>query len=582
MAKKQSRRSMQWRTMDLHLHSPASVDYQEPGVTYLDILKRAEARGIDIIAFTDHNTISGYRQMMESVEQLEFLETSNRLTPEEQDQLKEYRRLFKKILVLPGFEFTATFGFHILGIFPETKPIREIEHILLDLNIPTEQLDYGSDTVGATTDVIGAYEAIAGAGGLAIAAHANSTHGVAMRGFTFGGQTRIAYTQDSNLDALEVTDLEKKGRRTTATFFSGTKPEYPRRMHCIQGSDAHRLVSDRSKKGNLGVGERPTDVLIPEVSFNSLKELFSHNDFSKTRPHRHKAEPAFDFIQTAREEGSNIVQDFHESVSVRGGRLYSVIADISAFANTNGGTLFLGLNADPKKEIAGVTKPDQAIAQLEKEIGNRISPHLHCTFDSHETGGKTILRVLVPRGEDPPYVVDDYKIYVRAESETSQAVRDEIVSLVRRGKSDSQAIYSKDATTQAKEPVETPQVSTDLDKVMAPRTGVEVVGVEERDGGSFYTVRDLRNGNVVKNVTLKSARKLWHYALTQYASLPEDLKKAEIEWLGDYGLLRKRKQGKRLNYDLVERAAPGNRYYFGVTDDGIHGPWKQLVGQEEE
>jgi hypothetical protein len=353
-------------------------------------------------------------------------------------------------------------------------------------------------------------------------------------------------------------------------------------MHCIQGSDAHRLVSDHSRKGNLGVGERPTDVLIPEVSFNSLKELFSHNDFSKTRPHRHKAEPAFDFIQTAREEGSNIVQDFHESVSVRGGRLYSVIADISAFANTNGGTLFLGLNADPKKEIAGVTKPDQAIAQLEKEIGNRISPHLHCTFDSHETGGKTILRVLVPRGEDPPYVVDDYKIYVRAESETSQAVRDEIVSLVRRGKSDSQAIYSKDATTQAKEPVETPQVSTDLDKVMAPRTGVEVVGVEERDGGSFYTVRDLRNGNVVKNVTLKSARKLWHYALTQYASLPEDLKKAEIEWLGDYGLLRKRKQGKRLNYDLVERAAPGNRYYFGVTDDGIHGPWKQLVGQEEE
>ena len=87
---------------------------------------------------------------------------------------------------------------------------------------------------------------------------------------------------------------------------------------------------------------------------------------------------------------------------------------------------------------------------------------------------------------------------------------------------------------------------------------------------------------MVKNVTLKSARRLWHYALTQYASLPDDLKKAEIEWLGDYGLLGKRKQGKRLNYDLVERTAVGNRYYFGVTDDGIHGPWKQLVGQEEE
>lgn len=240
---------------------------------------------------------------------------------------------------------------------------------------------------------------------------------------------------------------------------------------------------------------------------------------------------------------------------MRGGRLYAVIADISAFANTNGGTLFLGLNADQKKPITGISKPNQAIAQLEKEIGNRISPHLHCTIDSHETGGKTILRVLVPRGEDPPYVVDDYKIYVRAESETSQAVRDEIVGLVRRGKSDSQVAFSKEAIPETKEVVKTSRESVDLDAVMAPRTGVEVVGVEERDGGSFYTVRDLRNGNMVKNVTLKSARRLWHYALTQYASLPDDLKKAEIEWLGDYGLLGKRKQGKRLNYDLVERTA---------------------------
>ena len=582
MPKKQTRGSMQWRTMDLHLHTPASVDYQQPGVTYLEILQRAEARGLDIIAFTDHNTIAGYRQMMEDVEKLEFLESSGRLLADEQVQLNEFRRLFKKVLVLAGFEFTATFGFHILGIFPEDKPLREIEHILLNLNIPAEQLDYGSDTVGATTDVIGAYHAIAEAGGLAIAAHANSTHGVAMRGFTFGGQTRIAYTQDPNLDALEVTDLEKKGRRTTAAFFNGTKPEYPRRMHCIQGSDAHRLTSDKQRQGNLGVGDRPTDVLIPDISFRALKELFSSNDFSRTRPHRLKAEPAYDFIRTAREEGANIVQDFHESLSVRGGRLYAVVADISAFANANGGTLFLGLSADPRKAITGMSNPDQAIVQLEKEIGNRISPHLHCTIDAHKTGGKTILRVLVPRGDDPPYVVDDYKIYVRTESETSQAVRDEIVSLVQRGKSDSLQLAGKTETLDTGEGKKDLALPTDEKVELAPRTGVEVVSVEERDGGSFYTVRDLRNGNVVKNVTLKSARRLWHYALTQYARLPANLEKAEIQWQGDFGLLHQGKLGKRPNYDLVQRTPQGHRYYFGVTDDGIHGPWKQLVGQDEE
>jgi hypothetical protein len=582
VTKKHSRGSMQWRTMDLHLHTPVSIDYQQPGVTYLEILQRAEARGLDLIAFTDHNTIAGYRQMMEIIDRLEFLEVSERLLAEEKLQLNEYRRLFKKIVVLPGFEFTATFGFHILGIFPEDKPLREIEHVLIKLNIPAEQIDHGSDTVGATTDVIGAYLAITEAGGLAIAAHANSTHGVAMRGFTFGGQTRIAYTQDPNLNALEVTDLEKRGRRTTAAFFNGTKPEYPRRMHCIQGSDAHRLIADPQRKSNLGVGDRPTDVLLPEVDFKALKDLFSSNDFSRTRPHRLKTESAYDFIRSAREEGANIVQDFHEGISVRGGRLYAVIADISAFANTNGGTLFLGLNADPRKAIAGIPNPDQAIAQLEKEISNRISPHLHCTIDAHETNGKTILRVLVPRGDDPPYVVDDYKIYVRTESETSQAVRDELVSLVQRGMSDSLQHPNKTKDVQAEEEVKASALTAEEKVDLAPRTGVEVVSVEERDGGSFYTVRDLRNGNVVKNVTLKSARRLWHYALTQYARIPSNRKKAEIQWQGDFGLLHQGKQGKRPNYDLVQKTAQGYRYYFGVTEDGIHGPWKQLVGQDEE
>ena len=115
-----------------------------------------------------------------------------------------------------------------------------------------------------------------------------------------------------------------------------------------------------------------------------------------------------------------------------------------------------------------------------------------------------------------------------------------------------------------------------------PRTGVEVVAVEERSGGRYYTVRDLRNGNVVKNVTLKSARRLWHYAITQYDKIQPDPNKAKIQWDGDYGLLRRVKQGKRYRYDLVQRLSDSWRYYFGVNEDGIHGPWKKLLGQEDE
>ena len=134
MGKKHNRAALQWRMFDCHIHTPASSDYQQPEVTYLDILQRAENRSLDIIAFTDHNTVAGYRKMQEEIHQLELLEKLNRLLPEERTRLAEYRRLLNKILVLPGIEFTATFGFHIIGLFPPDKPTRDIEHLLLNLN----------------------------------------------------------------------------------------------------------------------------------------------------------------------------------------------------------------------------------------------------------------------------------------------------------------------------------------------------------------------------------------------------------------------------------------------------------------
>ena len=573
--KKVHRTSRQWHLIDLHLHTPASNDYQEPDVSFRDILRRSQARGLEVVAFTDHNTVAGYRRMQEEIEQLELLERLDRLTDEELNRLAEYRQLLEKILVLPGFEFTATLGFHILAIFSADKPVREIEHLLLNLNIPSDQLDVGSSTVGATSDVLTAYRMIDEAGGLVIAAHANSTNGVALHGYGFGGQTKIAYTQDPHLHALEVTDLGQKGRRSTAKFFSGTKPEYPRRMHCIQGSDAHRLRIDPDNKRNLGIGDRATRVLLPEVSFEALRELFSSNDFARTRPHWPAIKEEFDFIRQAREEGPSIIQDFYESITVRGGRLYAVIADACAFANKNGGTLYIGVSADPKKAPVGVTKPAAAMRQLQQELNKRISPHLSCQVDTQETQGIKVIRVLVPRGIDPPYAVDDNKIYVRDEADTGLAVRDEIVQLVLGGKR--QVIGEVAIETEPIEPEKVVEVG-----VPSPRTGVEVVGYEEREGIRYYTMRDLRNGNVVKNVTRSSARRLWHYAISQYTGLPKDLSKASISWQGDLGILREQQRGKKKRYDLAQKTHQGIQVFFGVTEDGVHGKWKRLVGSETD
>lgn len=581
--------------MDLHLHTPASNDYQEAGVTYLDILRRAEARGIDVIAFTDHNTVAGYRALREEIDDLELLERKGRLLPDEKKRLDEYRRLLDKILLLPGFEFTAAFGFHILGLFAPDTTVREIEHILLSLNVPPDQLDLGSSTVGATTDVLTAYRQINQAGGLVIAAHANSTNGVAMRGFGFGGQTKIAYTQDPHLHALEVTDLEQKGRRTAAAFFNGSKPEYPRRMHCIQGSDAHRLARDPHNTKNLGVGDRPTEAHLSDLTFAALRELFLANDFAVTRPYRPSTKEVFDYIQASREEGESIVQAFHESATQRGGRLYAVLADVCAFANTNGGTIYIGVGADPKSPALDLPNVPELIDQLRSEIDRKMTPSLEVTVDAQETRGKKIVRVIVPRGAEPPYAIDDNKVYVREETETSLAVRDEIVQLVLRGKGaiapgpaaaavpvieEEGAVpppseAERVAAAPAPVPVEAPGA------IKPPLTGVEIVASQERDGVKYHTLRDLRNGSVVKNVTRSSARRLWHYAITEKESHPTiDLN--SIAWVGAIGQWKKYQRGGATRYDLVQRADDGLRIFYGVTEDGIHGEWKKVAGGEEE
>ncbi len=597
--KKQPNKNLQpqWKRMDLHLHTPASADYREPNVSYLDILKKAEQKGLDIIAITDHNTAAGYRRYIDEIEDLELLERRNRLTDDEKQQLKEFRRLREKILVLPGFELTATLGFHVLGIFPPETTVRELEHLLLNLHVPAEKLDVGSGEVGATTDVLTAYRLITEAGGLAIAAHANSSHGVAMPGFDFGGQTRIAYTQDENLCALEVTDLTSKSRRRTQLFFSGTKPEYPRKMHCIQGSDAHRLNGIAGNNQELGVGDRPTEILIPEVSFDAIAEVLAAKDFSKTRPFVPAASHEFDPIYSAREEGDTLVQAFHESVG-KHGIDRRILQDVVALANTNGGTIYVGASANVRHPVVGVQKPVETGRLIRAEINKHIVPTLEVQVDTLKSAGKQILQLIVPRGSDVPYALDSTQIFVRSENETSLAVRDEIVNLVRdalavefAARVENAPLETVRAVEQAEAFVETEQTLSDekeLPKPAAPEaaaklpsppphTGVEIVSSKTRaKGTNQYTMRDLRNNRIIHNVTRSSARKLWQYAIAEHDK--KSAHKADIKWIGDVGIIKASERAGKLRYDLVQRDSEGELHvYYGVTDDGIHGVWKDLV-----
>ena len=203
-------------------------------------------------------------------------------------------------------------------------------------------------------------------------------------------------------------------------------------MHCIQGSDAHRLSREGAHRDtDLGIGDRATDVQLPERSFAALKALFRSDEFARIRPYQPLSTAPFDAVQAAREQGPSIVQSFHEQVRSQRSRYRPITKDIVAFANTNGGTIYVGVTATPTQPVTGVPNADDAARGLSDAIARSVVPPLDVQVEVASSAGKPVLIVTVPKGENTPYATDAGQVFVRQESETVVALRDEIVQLVR-------------------------------------------------------------------------------------------------------------------------------------------------------
>jgi hypothetical protein len=75
---------------------------------------------------------------------------------------------------------------------------------------------------------------------------------------------------------------------------------------------------------------------------------------------------------------------------------------------------------------------------------------------------------------------------------------------------------------------------------------------------------------------------LWHYAITEYAAVPKDETQMKVDWRGDFGLLKQYSQRQQTRFDFVHRVEGTLRYYFGVTEEGIHDGWRQFVAEEPQ
>lgn len=584
MMEREAEQAMRWYRVDLHIHTPASEDYAEKDVTYLDILREAERRGLDVIAITDHNTIAGYEAIFDEIEFLERLEARNRLNDQEQAELNEYRRLLSKITVLPGFELTTSFGSHVLGIFsPKMHDcIARIKAILNELGVPYDKIPLGTTSVPGTKGFLEAYKIINEAGGLVIAAHINTPTGVlAFVNNLPTGAARVGATQSPYLHALEFASFHSTHLQGFANprWYDGTNLGYERRMHCIQGSDAHRLVQDpAAQTRRWGIGDRPTELLLPEPTFEAILDLFRSTDFHRVRVPYVSDVAQYNRIIDARTAGPS---NRHVLCSSCSDNLVEMCRHVVALANSGGGVIYVGLDPDPNAPVVGVPDAAADTRAFQVAVSEMVFPQPEWSVDIVKFEGHDIVQIEVQDAPRKPcYVVEDgtKSIYVRRDAQTCLATHADIVEMIH---ADEEFVAAA------------PQGSTPgrvlLPGVEQPKSGVEIVGQTLRGDVEYFRVVDLRT-NRESHTSEQTATSVWLYAIKTYLSIRHRLQDLNhlARWQGQIGLWRIYRENEyydqrgRVKCDLLFRDENGKvqRIFFAVAVGWLSSGWDALFEVE--
>ena len=112
-----------------------------------------------------------------------------------------------------------------------------------------------------------------------------------------------------------------------------------------------------------------------------------------------------------------------------------------AFANTDGGALYLGVADDG--EAVGIDDPDQCVLKAMQVAGNAIRPDITLCTDARveDFEGKAIVVVEVQRGTSRPYYLAEKGVrpagvYVRQGSMTAPASESAILSMIKESSND--------------------------------------------------------------------------------------------------------------------------------------------------
>ena len=228
---------LQFRNVDLHVHSPASRCFKESDVTPEAIVKQALDVGMDVIAITDHNSAAW-------IDRIQAAAQDTALT------------------VFPGVEITVTPGVHVIALFPTHRSGAHVEHLLSELGL-------GPDERGKSQALVTRYgiqevvHIIKRHGALPVLAHIDSVKGA---WHELSGQTLVQLWQKAPYAAVEIIG--------SALPNAVGRPPYTRQPAYYWASD-NPHPEYVNKHSHMGIGTRYSCFKLDNpITWEGLRQCF--------------------------------------------------------------------------------------------------------------------------------------------------------------------------------------------------------------------------------------------------------------------------------------------------------------------
>lgn len=356
--------SEKYYKMDLHIHTPASSCFkgENSEEEYINILKEAKAKNINIIAITDHNTVAGYEKLLSirdkltaKIELLNELAEINELTKNEEIvlqviKLKEQLSLFREIKILLGVEITINPGIHII-VIAKDEAISELKQILTHIGYIDQNRGNDSDTV-TNIEVIELLKMPELENMIVIAPHVDSEKGIYN---VLSGNYRAHVFKADLLNAISCNSLEQLNKIKGNLL---TKPQYKRNVSLgfINSSDAH-CIQD--------IGSKVSFIKLPNISFNEILNAFNN--------------PEQTISDTDNPEIVSLVENFIDSgkaIILEEETEEDILKAVCACLNNKYGHILVGVSKE-NHSLIGVTKTKKELDKLITEAIKNINTKLN-------------------------------------------------------------------------------------------------------------------------------------------------------------------------------------------------------------